>query len=215
MTDARVLAVSVSPIRELDRDGKQWTTAIFKEPQEGPVAVHRLGFEGDDQAAKHVHGGPYRALYAYPHQHYAYWAEHQGLTNWPYGGFGENLTVTHLDEDNMHMGDTLCIGSVLTQVSQPRGPCNTLAMRVGDVHFPKKLAESGRTGFYMRVIEEGEIGAGDAIEIVDRDPRELSVRRCFRLKYFDKDDLEGMKIAAEIEAIEPSWRAWYAERANA
>ncbi len=215
MSQPTVLSVNVSEIQEFERNARAWRSAIFKEPVSGPVPVHSLGLQGDAQASTKSHGGPYRALYAYPHQHYAHWAQHADLHDWPLGGFGENLTIIHLDEDNTHMGDTLRLGTVLAQITQPRGPCATLAMRVDNPHFPKLMSESGRTGFYMRVLEEGHIAAGDTIEIVDRDPRALTVRRCYRLRYFDKDNHEAMRTAAEIEAIEPSWRVWFAERANA
>ena len=186
----------------------------MKTPVQGPVHAHKLALEGDDQADKTVHGGPYRALYAYPHEHYQYWETHAGLTDWPLGGFGENLTITHLNEDTVHMGDILRLGTVLAQVTQPRSPCATLAMRVGSIHFPKLFSESGKTGFYMRVLEEGEITTGDPIEFVERHPAKLTVRRCYRLRIYDRHDAEGMAMASQIDAIEPAWRAWFQAHAN-
>lgn len=208
----RVESVNVSPIIELEREGRHWRTGIFKTPVPGPIRTTREGLVGDAQANRQVHGGPHRAVYAYPIEHYDHWAHTTHRDDWSPGTVGENLTIRGFDETQVCIGDVLRIARARLQVTQPRGPCATLAMRVESPTFPRLMSESGRLGFYMRVLEEGDVWAGAAIEIESRDPARLDVRRCYRLRYFEKDDAEGVALASTVRAMEPTWRAWFANR---
>jgi MOSC domain-containing protein YiiM len=148
-------------------------SAIGKRPVAGRVAVHPLGLDGDAQADLAVHGGPEQAVYAYPLEHYAAWAAELGVPaggdGFPRGWFGENLTVQGALETDVHIGDTFRAGTALLQVTKPRSPCFKLAATMGHSDFAKRFLASGRTGYYLRVLTEGEVGAGDAFLLVARD----------------------------------------------
>ncbi len=168
----------------------------------------RLGLVGDAQADLRVHGGPHRAVYAYPGEHYEHWNRVAGPGPWEPGMVGENLTTRGLDEENICIGDVLRAGTCLLQVSQPRAPCATLAARVGSNTFPDLFSRSGRVGFYLRVLEEGRVRAGDAITLVQRGAGALRVRACYRLRYFEQDGPARAR-ASSNPALEPTWRAWF------
>jgi MOSC domain-containing protein YiiM len=164
----QVVSVNVSKPKDVVHDGAVVSTGIFKEPVKGRLWVRKLGIEGDGQADLTAHGGPDQAVYAYPVEHYAYWEEQLGRDPLPFGQFGENLSITGIDEASARVGDTLKIGTAVLQVTQPRLPCYKLGIRMGaGKTFPKRFQKSGRVGFYLRVIKEGELAAGDRIERVD------------------------------------------------
>jgi MOSC domain-containing protein YiiM len=164
----QVVSVNVSKPKDVVHDGAVVSTGIFKEPVKGRLWVRKLGIEGDGQADLTAHGGPDQAVYAYPVEHYAYWEEQLGRDPLPFGQFGENLSITGIDEASARVGDTLKIGTAVLQVTQPRLPCYKLGIRMGaGKSFPKRFQKSGRVGFYLRVIKEGELAAGDRIERVD------------------------------------------------
>ena len=172
----RVLSVNVSLPKEVAYQGKLVSTGIFKDPVSRRVVAHQLGLEGDGQADRRVHGGIDMAVYAYPVEHYGYWEQVLARGPMPKGQFGENLTVQGLLEDGVRVGDIFRIGGTLMQVTQPRVPCYKLALKMNaGADFPARLLESGRLGFYLRVLQEGEVGAGDAIELVDRDERSVTI----------------------------------------
>jgi MOSC domain-containing protein YiiM len=169
MTSPSVLSVNVGLPRSVPSRGRTVRTGIFKEPVLFRVQVGRLNLDGDRQADLRVHGGPDKAVYAYDLSGYAYWR--QALSReLPFGQFGENLTVEGMPETEVRIGDAYRIGTALLQVSQPRSPCFKLAMKMEMPAFPPLFLAEGRTGFYFRVLEEGEIGAGDAITRESRDP---------------------------------------------
>jgi MOSC domain-containing protein YiiM len=164
----QVVSVNVSKPKDVVHDGAVVSTGIFKEPVKGRLWVRKLGIEGDGQADLTAHGGPDQAVYAYPVEHYAYWEEQLGRDPLPFGQFGENLSITGIDEASARVGDTLKIGTAVLQVTQPRLPCYKLGIRMGaGKTFPKRFQKSGRVGFYLRVIKEGELAAGDRIERID------------------------------------------------
>jgi MOSC domain-containing protein YiiM len=164
----QVVSVNVSKPKDVVHDGAVVSTGIFKEPVKGRLWVRKLGIEGDGQADLTAHGGPDQAVYAYPVEHYAYWEEQLGRDPLPFGQFGENLSITGIDEASARVGDTLKIGTAVLQVTQPRLPCYKLGIRMGaGKSFPKRFQKSGRVGFYLRVMKEGELAAGDRIERVD------------------------------------------------
>jgi MOSC domain-containing protein YiiM len=177
---ANLLSVNVGRPRSFRVGERIVRTAIGKEPVLGRVRVGRTHLDGDSQADRRVHGGPNKAVYAYDLSGYAHWESELGRPL-PYGQFGENLTVEGLPETEVRIGDVYRIGGALLQVSQPRSPCFKLALHMGRPDFPADFIRSGRTGFYLRVLEEGEVGAGDAIALVERDPRAPTVLETVRL----------------------------------
>jgi MOSC domain-containing protein YiiM len=202
----KLISVNVSLPRTVSIAHKPVTTGIFKEPVPGKVRVRTLGLAGDGQADLQNHGGIHKAVYSYPFEHYEYWSRELGRNDFISGQFGENLTVEGLTEDQVHVGDVFRIGQVLLEVTQPRVPCFKLAHKMALPTFPKLFAASGRTGFYHRVLAEGEIGAGDAIERVTTDPRGVTVRALMHLMYFDRTNFALMEKVVGIPALTPSWR---------
>ncbi len=179
---AIVLSVNVGRPHSIRVGGRTVRTAIAKAPTLLRVRVGRTNLDGDRQADLRVHGGPNKAVYAYDLSGYAHWGRELGR-ELPHGQFGENLTVEGLPETEVRIDDVYRVGSALLQVSQPRSPCFKLALRMGRPDFPAAFLASGRTGFYLRVLEEGEVGAGDAVALVERDPRALSVLETARRKW--------------------------------
>jgi MOSC domain-containing protein YiiM len=172
----KVLSVNVCLPKEIAYRGKTVTTGIFKEPVSARVRVGALGLDGDGQADRKVHGGADMAVYVYPHEHYRFWEAELGRPDLPFGQFGENLTITGVSEDSTRVGDLFRIGTTLFQVTQPRIPCYKLAIRMAaEFDFPARFQASGRLGFYFRVREQGDVGAGDTIELVDRDDKSVTI----------------------------------------
>ncbi len=176
-----VLQINVSLPTIVNFNGNKIETGIFKKPVSGKVKVSRLNLEGDAQADLTVHGGPDKAVYAYPLEQYDYWKTELSNSNLEWGVFGENLTVEGFDESNVCIGDRLKIGSAMFAVTQPRMPCFKLGIRFGDPTIVKRFYKSGKWGFYLSVLEEGEIETGDEIIVADRssDIRLADVSRCF------------------------------------
>lgn len=166
MPSPRIASVNVGRPIPVQIDGREVLTGIFKEPVTGRVRVVGNNMVGDAQADLTVHGGPEKAVYAYPSSHYPLWSA-ELERELSYGMFGENLTVDGLDESSVRAGDELRIGSALLAVTIPRRPCFKLAFKFGRNDIIKRFVRSGRSGFYLSVIEEGELGVGDAI-VVER-----------------------------------------------
>jgi MOSC domain-containing protein YiiM len=161
----RVISVNVGRPRNVEWNGRTVRTSIWKSPVAGRVAVTTLNIEGDKQSDGRVHGGISKAVYAYPSEHYAFWA---GDLAW--GSFGENLSIEGILEGDAMTGDRMRIGTAEFVVTQPRMPCFKLGIRFGDDSMVRRFMKSGRTGFYLAVAREGEVGAGDAIELLERGP---------------------------------------------
>ena len=174
--------------------------------------LRRLNLEGDGQADLWGHGGAFRAVYAYPFENYAYWERELGRSDFTNGQFGENLTVEGMLDDEICVGDVFRIGGALVEVSQPRIPCYKLAIKMGIDGFQNRFLQSGKVGFYFRVLEEGEVGPGDAIELVRRDPRRLTVTEVSNLLFFDKDNLDATRQALQIPALSHGWKGSFQER---
>jgi MOSC domain-containing protein YiiM len=198
----------------LPRADRTVLSGIVKAPVAGRVHVGRVNLDGDGQADLRVHGGPDKAVYAYPAQHYDAWARELGRDDLAPGFFGENLTVEGVDEEDVLVGDRFRIGTTLLEVSQPRIPCFKLGLRVGDPQFLRPFLESGRSGFYLRVVEEGDIAAGDAVERVSRGEGGLSIAGVCRL-FAGGDDPDAFSRAAAVPALEDGWKVWMLERADA
>ncbi len=178
----KVLSVNAGTIREVEWNGAIVTTAIFKTPVTGRVAVRDHHVEGDHQANPAVHGGPLKAVYAYPSEHYPLWKAELPGRDLPLGVFGENLTTEGLSESGLCVGDRVKIGTTVLEVTQPRSPCFKLGIRFGWDGIIKRFLDSGRSGFYFSIVEEGELGAGDEITIVHRDPRRVSIQNVVESK---------------------------------
>ena len=200
-----LLSINVSAPKEVPYEGKTLLTGIYKEPIEGQVMLHTMGLDGDGQADLKAHGGTYKAVYVYSHDHYASWSQELGRDDFSYGQFGENFTVQGMLETDVLIGSIYRLGDVLVQVTQPRVPCFKLAHKMGIPTFVKTFMQSERTGFYLRVLEEGNVRAGDTFELVTPDPVGMSVRDIFYLLYFDKTNIEQVQRAVQIEGMTPSW----------
>ncbi len=208
----RLKSVNVSKPKEIPHGAKTVTTGIFKQPVEGRIMLRTLNLEGDGQADLWGHGGSFRAVYAYSFENYAYWMQALGRNDFTIGQFGENFTVEGMLDDNICVGDVFRIGGALVEVSQPRIPCFKLAIKMGIEGFQSRFLESGRVGFYFRVLEEGEVGAGDVIELVERNPKSMTVADVNNLLYFDKENLEAAKKALRIPALSHGWKGSFADR---
>lgn len=181
MPQARVISVNVGQPREVGFREGTVLTGIFKAPVTGRVTAHKLNLAGDRQADLTVHGGPDKAVYCYPVEHYPYWAAELTGTELPYGMFGENLTTGGLDEASVYIGDQFRIGSAVLQVTQPRTPCYKLGIKFGRIDLIEKFWLSGRSGFYFSVITEGEVGAGDVIRRVAIGAGRVSIAEVLQL----------------------------------
>jgi MOSC domain-containing protein YiiM len=211
MGRAQIISVNVGLPREVTWKNLDITTGIFKEPVSGRIAVRRLNLDGDRQADLSVHGGPNKAVYGYPSEHYPFWRKELQRDDLSWGGFGENLTTAGLSEDTLHIGDRLRIGSTLLVVTQPRIPCYKLSIRIGRDDILKRFLMSGRSGFYFAVLEEGELGVGDEIRIEKRDPEQVSVSDINR-PYAGAEDSDLLRPALRLEALPEGWRESLAQR---
>jgi MOSC domain-containing protein YiiM len=207
-----VVSVNVGLPREVVWK-RQWvSTAIFKEPVEGAITARKLNLDGDRQADLTVHGGPDKAVYAYPVEHYGYWRMQLPEMPATWGAFGENLTTGGVLEKDLNIGDQVRIGAALLQVSQPRMPCYKLQVRFDRDDMTRLFALSRRSGFYFSVIEEGEVKAGDAIEVVKRDEHGVSVADVNGL-YFDRTiDPMLVKRALQVPALTAESRSMVLSR---
>jgi MOSC domain-containing protein YiiM len=205
----RVLSVNVGLPREVFWRGKPVTTGIWKEPVLGPVRLHGLNLDGDRQADLRVHGGPDKAVYAYPSEFYELWSRERPELDPRPGTFGENLTTEGLPDDGVNVGDRFRIGTAELVVTQPRLPCFKLGIRMGRDEFVTEFLERGLLGFYLAVVREGEVAAGDEIVEVARDPHRFPVTEVARLYVDGRDDAEGMRRAAGLDALPDSWREWF------
>lgn len=210
----RVLSVNVSTPRPVEWRGRRIMTGIFKLPVEGPVLLRGVNLDGDAQADLSVHGGPDKAVYAYPSEHYLYWRTELGLDDLPWGSFGENLTLEGWWEDHVAIGDRFRVGTAEVVVTQPRTPCFKLGLRFGREDVIEKFLDSGRSGFYLRVAVEGELEAGASFERIEEDPHGVTVAEVNRL-YLDRHsepDVELLQRAIAIEALAPVWKEHFLRR---
>jgi len=206
-----LISINVGLPREITHRGQAITTGIFKAPVAGTVRLGRLNLAGDGQADLRVHGGADKAVYVYPFEHYAFWAGELGRHDFSHGQFGENFTTTGLLEDGVCIGDVFEIGEARVQVTQPRTPCFKLGIRMAEKDFPARFTAANRTGFYLRVLEEGRVAAGDAIEWVERAAGSMSVREVFRLRHVGGTRAEYER-AARLPGLASSWRGAFEKR---
>ena len=198
--------------REVEWRGKRVSTAIFKAPVPGRVEVRRLNIAGDRQADLSVHGGADKAVYAYPSEHYAFWRNEIPDLEFPWGAFGENLTTEGLREEDVRIGDRFRAGRAEFVVTQPRIPCFKLAIRFSRADMVKRFMQSGRTGFYLAVLGEGDIGAGDSLELLAADDGAVSVADIVRLYAADAGNQDMLHRASRLSSLPESWRQYFRER---
>jgi MOSC domain-containing protein YiiM len=211
----KLISVNTGLPREVPWRGMSVTTAIFKQPVAGRVALRRLNLDGDRQADLTVHGGEHKAVYCYPLAHYDYWKRELPGRDLPMGSFGENFTTDGLLEDSVHLGDRFSVGSAEVVVTQPRLPCYKLGVRFQSDDMVKRFLASGRTGFYLAVTREGEVGAGDEIEVIARDPNAVPISEITRLyvaKRYGDADVVPVRRALRVAALPDSWKAYFRER---
>lgn len=208
----RLLSVNVGFPREVISQHRTVVTGIFKSPVQGPVELRLLNLDGDRQADLTVHGGPDRAVYAYPFEHYSFWQRELPGVDLPAGSFGENFTTEGLLEDSLHIGDRFRIGSAQVIVTQPRLPCYKLGIKFGRTDIVKRFADSGRTGFYFSVAEEGAVSAGDPIELINRHESDLTVADITRLYLFGEEDPDAMRRASQLDTLPAKWRDYFRQR---
>src|SRR5215213_8032776 len=208
----KLLSINVSRPREVAHGSATVTTGIFKEPVDGRVMLGTLNLDGDGQADLVGHGGIYKAAYAYSVENYEYWKRELGQEDLTFGWFGENFTVEGMTEDEVHTGDVFRVGGALVEVTQPRVPCYKLGLKMGLKGFEKTFLASCRVGFYLRVLEEGEVGAGDVLDLVRPDPERITVREICHLHKSTPENLEVARKALRIRALSPGWRQSFEAR---
>ncbi len=201
-------SVNVSAPLEVQYGDKSITTGIFKQPVSGSLRVGQYNLAGDGQADLNNHGGEHKAVYAYSFDHYPYWRAVLKREEMNCGQFGENLTITGLDESVCCIGDQLEIGSASFTITQPRVPCFKLGIRFGDENMPRLFSESARTGFYLKVLREGTVEAGDAVVVVKRGYANVAIKPLFEA-YLNRGDKEASRILAralEVPELSAQWR---------
>jgi len=211
----KLVSVNTGLPREVTWRGMNVTTGIFKQPVEGRVALRKLNLDGDCQADLTVHGGEHKAVYCYPLAHYDYWKKELPGRELAMGSFGENFTIDSLLEDSVHLGDQFSVGSATVIVTQPRLPCYKLGVRFQSDDMVKRFLASGRMGFYLAVTGEGEVGAGDEIKLIARDPNAVPVTEIARLyiaKRYGHDEVASVRRALQVAALPESWKGYFRER---
>jgi MOSC domain-containing protein YiiM len=202
-----VRSVNASAVRMMPIDGASVATGILKVPVNGRVVVSGVNLAGDEQGDRSVHGGPDRAIYAYAAEDYAWWSDRVGRALAP-GTFGENLTLEGIDVTGATIGERWRIGSTTVQVTSIRVPCFKLAAVMGDRGFVKDFAQALRPGAYLRILEEGDVAAGDSAAILSRPSHDLTIGEMARLYFFDRSNAGKMLAAPELPE---SWRTWASE----
>ena len=208
----KLLSLNVARPRLAVYKGKTINTGIFKQPVSGPVHLRTLNLDGDRQADLSVHGGPYKAVYGYPSEHYADWRRELPGVDLPWGMFGENFTTTGLAEDDLHVGDRFQIGSSIVMVRQPRTPCYKLAAKFQRDDILERFLLSGRSGFYFSVEQEGSVADGDAFELLKREQDGITISEINRLFVREKYNQDLLRKAIHTAALPEDWREYFSER---
>ena len=208
----KLVAISVGGPRVVRWRGRRVQTSIFKTPVSHRVHVTRGNIEGDRQSDLTVHGGPEKAVYVYPAEHYDFWRRELPDAELPWGAFGENFTTEGLLEDEVWIGDRYRVGTVELVVTQPRMPCYKLAIRFERTDVVKRFLQSRRSGFYLAVEREGEVGAGDVIERLARDERRLTVADVVALYATDSANQPLLENASDHPSLPASWREYFRKR---
>lgn len=211
----KLVSINVGLPRDVLWHGRTVTTGVFKAPVAGRVRLRTLNLDGDRQADLTVHGGEFKAVYCYPAEHYEFWKKELPGRDLPFGVFGENFTTQGLFESSVHLGDRFSVGSAEVVVTQPRLPCYKLGARFGSDEMVKRFLASRRTGFYLAVTREGDVAAGDEMNLLSRDSNSLPVPEITRLyieKKFSLDDVAVVRRALLVAAFPDSWKAYFRMR---
>ena len=208
----KLLSINVGWPQEIDWRGEIARTSIFKAPVAGRVRVTMLNVQGDRQSDLSVHGGSDKAVYAYPSEHYAFWRTELPGTELPLGVFGENFTTEGLLERNVHIGDRLRAGSAEFIVTQPRMPCFKLGIRFGRPDMVKRFQRSGRPGFYLAVLREGDVAPGGSIDFIARDTHGITVADIATLYMADVTNQDLLRRASDLSALPQAWREYFRKR---
>ena len=208
----KIISVNVGLPRLVLRNGEPVSTGIFKDPVAGRVMMRMLNLDGDRQADLSVHGGPEKAVYVYPSEHYDFWKRELPEMDLPWGMFGENFTSTGLFETEINIGDKFRVGTAEVMVTQPRIPCYKLGIRFGRVDIIKRFLVSERSGFYLSVMKEGEVGAGDEFELLEKSASDVRVVHITRLYSSQKENVDLMRRAIATAALPESWREYLQNR---
>ena len=210
----KLISLNVARPRLTVYKGETITTGIFKQPVSGPIQLRTLNLDGDRQADLTVHGGPFKAVYAYPSEHYSFWRHELPGVDLPWGMFGENFTTVGLAEDDLHVGDRFQIGSSIVMVRQPRVPCYKLAAKFQRDDILERFLLSGRSGFYFSVEQEGSVADGDGFEMLQRNPGGITIAEMNRLFVRDKYNHDLLRKAIQTRALPEDWREYFLERLN-
>ena len=215
LMEMELVSVNVGLPRDVVWHGRTVTTGIYKQPIKGRVPLRKLNLDGDRQADLTVHGGTDKAVYCYPIEHYAYWKKELPDREFPTAIFGENFTTEGLLENSVYLGDRFSVGSAEVVVTQPRVPCYKLGVRFQADDMVKRFLASGRTGFYLAVTREGDVGAGDRINVIARDPNAVPVseiRRLYVARRYGDEETTSVQRALLVDALPESWKAYFHER---
>jgi len=205
----KIISLNVGLPRLVLRGEEPVSTGIFKEPVAGRVRLRTLNLDGDRQADLSVHGGPEKAVYVYPSEHYEFWRRELPDMDLRWGMFGENFTTTGLQETETHIGDRFRVGSAEVMVTQPRMPCYKLGIRFGRTDIIRRFLASERSGFYLSVAKEGEVAAGDEFELIEKNENGVRVVDVTRLYSSDKRNVDLLRRAIATEALPESWRSYF------
>jgi MOSC domain-containing protein YiiM len=208
----KVISLNVGRPRRIQYQASTISTGIFKDPVSGPVMLRALNLDGDRQADLSVHGGPYKAVYGYPAEHYDFWRQELPGMGLPWGMFGENFTTEGLFEDELHVGDRLQVGSAIVMVRQPRIPCYKLAAKFQRDDILERFLRSGRSGFYFSVEQEDTVASGDALSFLSRERESITIAEMNRLFAADKYNRPLLEKAIASPALPESWRDYFAKR---
>lgn len=208
----QLLSVYVGKPQTVSYQNREVTTSIFKTGQTGPVQVNALNLAGDQQADLRVHGGPDKAVYAYPAEHYTYWQTARSELDFGPGTFGENLSISGLLEEDVCIGDRYQIGTAQFQVTSPRMPCFKLGIKMQDPRFVKDFMDANKTGFYFKVLQEGTLTAGDPISLLHKDSYGLRVSEVSSLYSTHKENKQLLHKAAHAPALPADWADFFADR---
>lgn len=211
MSHVEILSINIGKPQQISFNHKEISTGIFKQPANRALFLSSLNFEGDGQADLVHHGGKEKAVCVYPYEHYPYW-EKELTRALEYGAFGENLTIRGLLEADVCIGDIFELGESIVQVSQPRQPCYKLSVKYNLPDMPLKVQETGYTGFYFRVLQEGVVPASACLRRIARQPKAITVSYANRIMHREKDHIAGIRKILEVEELSANWRATFLKR---
>ena len=210
----KLISLNVARPRLTLYKGASINTGIFKKPVSGRIALRTLNLDGDRQADLSVHGGPYKAVYAYPSEHYGFWRQEFPSMDLPWGTFGENFTTEGLSEDDLHVGDRFRIGSSALMLRQPRMPCYKLTARFQRDDMIERFLLSGRSGFYFSVEQEGEVASEDSLELISQNRDGITIAEMNRLFVRERYNRALLQKAIATAALPESWREYFLPRLN-